>query len=153
MQKNVLLARLLYWEASFASALEGPYREIYGASRFVNYLPDTLVEGLFSSFANGNAFTERLRKKRIEEASSRKMTKISALGSLTKFAASDLAMENCRLALEIMGESGWRHEQGVDKILRDAQLLQIYEGTNELNRISALKDLCAEYRPDTKFFE
>ena len=45
----------------------------------------------------------------------------------------DLGMENCNLALDLMGADGIRHDCGMEKLYRDAKLLQIYEGTNQIN--------------------
>ena len=42
------------------------------------------------------------------------------------------------MALELMGKTGLRQDNGAEKILRDAKLLQIYEGTNQLNRIKLM---------------
>jgi alkylation response protein AidB-like acyl-CoA dehydrogenase len=50
-------------------------------------------------------------------------------------------MRNSQLALELMGQTGLRQEGGAEKVLRDAKLLQIYEGTNQLNRLNLFKCL------------
>ena len=65
----------------------------------------------------------------------------SGMASLAKVACSDFAVRNAGLAIELMGADGLRHEHGVEKRLRDAKLLQIYEGTNQLNRINYFKCL------------
>jgi len=44
-----------------------------------------------------------------------------------------LGIENCSLAIDLMGGDGIRHDHGVEKLYRDAKLLQIYEGTNQIN--------------------
>lgn len=63
----------------------------------------------------------------------------SLYGSAAKVAASELAFESCELALEIAGASGLRHDRGLEKLYRDAKLLEIYEGTNQLNRLEMFK--------------
>lgn len=40
-----------------------------------------------------------------------------------------------------MGTDGPIQEYGVEKFYRDAKLTQIYEGTNQINRISSYKNL------------
>jgi len=57
------------------------------------------------------------------------------------------------MALELMGSTGLRQDAGAEKILRDAKLLQIYEGTNQLNRLNAFKCLIAPAVPQAKVFE
>jgi alkylation response protein AidB-like acyl-CoA dehydrogenase len=57
------------------------------------------------------------------------------------------------MAIEMMGQAGLRHEQGVEKILRDSKLLQIYEGTNQLNRLNLFNCLIARCIPQARVFE
>jgi len=40
-----------------------------------------------------------------------------------------------------MGKAGLRHDLGMEKVFRDAKLLQIYEGTNEINRLALFNHL------------
>jgi len=65
-----------------------------------------------------------------------RMARVQAMASLAKVAGSDAAMENAQLAVELLSQAGLRHDQGVEKIFRDAKLLQIFEGTNQLNRLN-----------------
>lgn len=62
-------------------------------------------------------------------------------------------MENCRIGLALMGQAGMRHENFLEKFLRDSKLLQIYEGTNELNRLEAFKCLIGRNRFEISMFE
>jgi len=64
-----------------------------------------------------------------------------------------MGMKNSQMALEMMGQAGLRHEQGAEKILRDSKLLQIYEGTNQLNRINLFNCLIARSVPQARVFE
>jgi alkylation response protein AidB-like acyl-CoA dehydrogenase len=59
-------------------------------------------------------------------------------------AGTDAAVKNCQMALEIMGQAGIRHDRGAEKIFRDSKLLQIYEGTNQLNRLNVFKRLISK---------
>jgi acyl-CoA dehydrogenase len=52
-----------------------------------------------------------------------------------------------------MGHRGLRQDAGAEKLLRDIKLLQIYEGTNQLNRLNAFKCLIAPAVPQVKVFE
>jgi alkylation response protein AidB-like acyl-CoA dehydrogenase len=51
-----------------------------------------------------------------------------------------------------MGRAGVRHDGRVEKFLRDARLLQIYEGTNQLNRLNLFKCLIAPSAPEAEVF-
>ncbi|MFW9921278.1 MAG: acyl-CoA dehydrogenase family protein [Candidatus Thorarchaeota archaeon] len=57
--------------------------------------------------------------------------------SYAKFFASDAAMQNAIEAIQIMGGYGYIKEYPAEKLMRDAKLLQIYEGTNEVQRLVA----------------
>lgn len=72
---------------------------------------------------------------------------------MAKFAGTDAGIKNCHLAMELMGQSGLRHDMRVEKYMRDAKLLQIYEGTNQLNRLHLFKCLIARNIPQVKMFE
>ncbi|MFW9913379.1 MAG: acyl-CoA dehydrogenase family protein [Candidatus Thorarchaeota archaeon] len=57
--------------------------------------------------------------------------------AFAKFFASDSAMQNAIDAVQIMGGYGYVSEYPAEKLMRDAKLLQIYEGTNEIQRLVA----------------
>jgi len=54
-----------------------------------------------------------------------------------KFYATDAAMRVATDAVQIHGGYGYTKEFPVEKYMRDAKLMQIYEGTNQVNRIVA----------------
>jgi len=62
-----------------------------------------------------------------------------AYGDVAKVSCTELAMENCQKAITLMGKDGLRHEFGAEKLLRDTKLLQIYEGTNQVNLLDFIK--------------
>jgi alkylation response protein AidB-like acyl-CoA dehydrogenase len=47
-------------------------------------------------------------------------------------------------AIQILGGYGYMQEYGVEKLLRDAKLTQIYEGTNQINRFEIMEAIAAE---------
>ncbi|MBW1989579.1 MAG: acyl-CoA dehydrogenase, partial [Deltaproteobacteria bacterium] len=85
--------------------------------------------------------TKWFRKTHLEDQADCEIHRTSGWASLAKVTGTDLAVENCHLALELMGQAGLRHDNRVEKHLRDAKLLQIYEGTNQLNRLNLFKCL------------
>ncbi len=62
---------------------------------------------------------------------------VSKHSAFAKFFASDAAMQNAIDAVQIMGGYGYLTEYPVEKLVRDAKLLQIYEGTNQIQRLVA----------------
>jgi acyl-CoA dehydrogenase len=61
--------------------------------------------------------------------------------SIAKAFASDVAVEVAIEAIQIMGGDGYMKDFGVEKDLRDAKLTQIYEGTNEINRLTIADEI------------
>jgi alkylation response protein AidB-like acyl-CoA dehydrogenase len=54
---------------------------------------------------------------------------------MAKCFASDVAVAAAGEAIQIHGGYGYMRDYPVEKLWRDAKLLQIYEGTNEIQRL------------------
>ena len=54
--------------------------------------------------------------------------------AIAKCYASDTAMEVTVDAVQVMGGYGYSKEYPVEKYMRDAKIMQIYEGTNQIQR-------------------
>jgi acyl-CoA dehydrogenase len=61
--------------------------------------------------------------------------------SIAKTFATDTAMEVSMEAVQIFGGYGYMKDFPVEKYMRDAKLLQIYEGTNEIQRVVISREL------------
>jgi alkylation response protein AidB-like acyl-CoA dehydrogenase len=72
------------------------------------------------------------------------VTRSLGLSSLAKARGGDVAMAVTQDALEIAGLTDAPVRGELEKLWRDAKLCQIYEGTNQLNRIEVYKALVAE---------
>jgi butyryl-CoA dehydrogenase len=59
---------------------------------------------------------------------------ISKESAMAKLFATDVAMKVTVDAVQVMGGSGYMKEYPVEKMMRDAKILQIYEGTNQIQR-------------------
>jgi acyl-CoA dehydrogenase len=55
--------------------------------------------------------------------------------AMAKAYGSDIAMKVTTEALQILGGYGYMKDYPMEKLMRDAKLLQIYEGTNEVQRM------------------
>ncbi len=71
----------------------------------------------------------------------RTVTRSLALSSLAKAHAADVAMNVTGLALELAGLDCGDIRAELEKLWRDAKLTQIYEGTNQLNRLTVYRGL------------
>ena len=64
--------------------------------------------------------------------------------SMAKLFASDVAMQVTVDAVQIYGGNGYMREYPVEKLMRDAKITQIYEGTNQIQREIIGKDVVKE---------
>lgn len=64
---------------------------------------------------------------------------------MAKYAATEAAMENAAEAVRIFGAYGYSKEYNVERLYRDAPLLVIGEGTNEIQRIIIAQQLIARH--------
>ncbi|MDD4170225.1 MAG: acyl-CoA dehydrogenase family protein, partial [Desulfotomaculaceae bacterium] len=65
----------------------------------------------------------------------------SKYSAMAKAFASDTAMYVTTEAIQIMGGYGYVKEYPVERMFRDAKMQQIYEGTNEIQRINIARSL------------
>jgi len=155
MYKNIALSRLSYVETNYANGLYGFFREIQKKPMYYYYkmMPVRWLEKMVSPLFEKPQATTWFRKKQMDGQTDAEIHRTSGWASLSKFAATDFGIKNCHMALELMGQAGLRHDQGAEKILRDAKLLQIYEGTNQLNRLNLFKSLIAPEFPQAVVFD
>ena len=69
-----------------------------------------------------------------------------SVGSLSKLACTDAAMEVTTEAVQILGGYGYIKEYPVERMMRDAKITQIYEGTNEIQRLVIAREMLKEAR-------
>jgi alkylation response protein AidB-like acyl-CoA dehydrogenase len=60
---------------------------------------------------------------------------LAIYSSMAKLFASDVAMEVTVEAVQVLGGYGYVTEYPVERMMRDAKITQIYEGTNEIQRV------------------
>ncbi len=67
--------------------------------------------------------------------------KNSKVASFAKAYAADSCMENTTNAVQIYGGYGYSKEYPVEKLMRDAKLIQIYEGTSQIQRLVISREI------------
>ena len=65
----------------------------------------------------------------------------SASASMAKVYSSEVAMRASTQCVQIHGGYGYIKETGVERLMRDAKITQIYEGTSEIQRVVIARDL------------
>ena len=71
------------------------------------------------------------------------LTKISAMAKLY---CTDVAMDVTTDAVQILGGYGYMQEYPVERMMRDAKITQIYEGTNQIQRLVIAREMLRENR-------
>ena len=67
--------------------------------------------------------------------------RLNVLASMAKCFASDMAMKVTTDAVQIFGGYGYTKDYPVERMMRDAKLAQIFEGTNQIQRMVIARDL------------
>jgi alkylation response protein AidB-like acyl-CoA dehydrogenase len=78
-----------------------------------------------------------------EGAPDQDLTKASAMAKLY---CTDVAMEVTTDAVQVLGGYGYIKEYPVERMMRDAKITQLYEGTNEIQRLVIAREMLAEQR-------
>ena len=66
---------------------------------------------------------------------------LAQTGAMAKAFASDVAMQVTTDAVQLLGGYGYTNDFPVERMMRDAKITQIYEGTNQIQRIVIAKKL------------
>jgi alkylation response protein AidB-like acyl-CoA dehydrogenase len=78
-----------------------------------------------------------------EGAPDDELTKVSAMAKLY---CTDVAMEVTTDAVQVLGGYGYIQEYPVERMMRDAKITQIYEGTNQVQRLVIAREMLKENR-------
>jgi alkylation response protein AidB-like acyl-CoA dehydrogenase len=79
-------------------------------------------------------------------------TRARAATPLLKYLAAEKAVEMARRCLQIHGGNGYMQEYGAEKLLRDALVMPIYEGTSQIQALMAMKDTLSGVMRDPQGF-
>ncbi|MBI2388716.1 MAG: acyl-CoA dehydrogenase family protein [Deltaproteobacteria bacterium] len=77
---------------------------------------------------------------RIERELPKYKARSRRLTPLLKYQSAERAVEIARRAVQIHGGVGYTKDYGAEKLLRDAMVLPIYEGTSQIQALMAMKD-------------
>jgi alkylation response protein AidB-like acyl-CoA dehydrogenase len=66
---------------------------------------------------------------------------LAFFGAAAKCFASDVAMQVTTDAVQLLGGYGYTRDYPVERMMRDAKITQIYEGTNQIQRMVAAREL------------
>ncbi|MCU0599921.1 MAG: acyl-CoA/acyl-ACP dehydrogenase [Desulfobacterales bacterium] len=142
MLKNAAVSRLIYNEVNHANSIYGLFKPLQTKPLYYlsKLLPTGWLAKLTRMIVKWPLVPYLFQKDQLGRRPEIYRQRTSGWASLAKFAGTDAGVENCEIALQILGESGIRHANRVEKHLRDARLLPIYEGTNQMNRLDLFKN-------------
>ena len=86
---------------------------------------------------------DSLERARLLKQARRHAHKARKVTPLLKYLAAEKAVEMARRCVQIHGGSGYSKEYGAEKLLRDAMVMPIYEGTSQIQSLMAMKDAMA----------
>jgi alkylation response protein AidB-like acyl-CoA dehydrogenase len=86
----------------------------------------------------------RLLVYNVAEMIDRGEQRFSMYASMAKMFASDIAMEVTSDAVQILGGYGYMKEYPAERMMRDAKITQIYEGTNQIQRLVIARELLTQ---------
>ncbi|MTE19318.1 acyl-CoA dehydrogenase [Streptomyces sp. TRM43335] len=81
------------------------------------------------------------RSERVTLGADGKAEDLTFYGAAAKCYASDAAMEITTDAVQLLGGYGYTRDYPVERMMRDAKITQIYEGTNQVQRIVMARNL------------
>ncbi len=71
----------------------------------------------------------------------RGMPRFSKESAMAKYYASDIAVNVARKALQIHGGYGYTKDYAIERLYRDAKILELYEGTSEIQKVVIAREL------------
>jgi 3-(methylthio)propanoyl-CoA dehydrogenase len=79
-------------------------------------------------------------RQELEKKISRHRRRARHLTPLIKYFGGEECVRQARMSMQIMGGIGYIKETGAEKLLRDALVIPVYEGTSQIQSLMALKD-------------
>jgi len=73
-------------------------------------------------------------------------SELTKLSAMAKLYCTDVAMDVTTDAVQVLGGYGYIQEYPVERMMRDAKITQIYEGTNQIQRLVIAREMLKENR-------
>lgn len=101
------------------------------------------VAAMIADMATGLEASRHLARQAATEVDAGKRNTLHA--SMAKKLASDYAMSAAIDAVQIFGGNGFNTEYPVEKLMRDAKILQIYEGTTQIQKLIIAREIASRF--------
>jgi alkylation response protein AidB-like acyl-CoA dehydrogenase len=116
-------------------------RETFGEAIGRHQLVAALLADMETSCEAARGLLYRCGQAVDDGADGPELTKLSAM---TKLFCTDVAMEVTTNAVQVLGGYGYMQEYPLERMMRDAKVTQIYEGTNQIQRLVIARELLRE---------
>jgi len=116
----------------------------YAKGRIQFGRPIARLQAVQFMIADMVAYTEASRLLTYQAArymDEKKRSLMTRFCAMAKFTASDNAMKVTTDAVQVMGGYGYMKDYPVERMMRDAKLIQIYTGTNQIMRLVAAREI------------
>jgi alkylation response protein AidB-like acyl-CoA dehydrogenase len=118
-------------------------RETMGKPIVEHQLVAAMLADMETKCEAARALLYKLGQAADEGADGPDLTKLSAMAKLY---CTDVAMEVTTDAVQVLGGYGYISEYPLERMMRDAKITQIYEGTNQIQRLVIAREMVKEER-------
>ncbi len=128
------------------------YAMVYAGERAAFGRPIIEHQGLAFLLADMAASTEAARATNLAAARRRDNGQdYSRQASIAKLIATDTAMSVTTNAVQVLGGAGYVRDHPVERHMREAKVTQIFEGTNQIQRLVISRELARSLRRNVGF--
>lgn len=138
---HYLTSKLQYLDVAQHLIFRGPMRHLFKekAHSQLKKTPLFLQRlGLWWITLTPKKTQQRWLEKRFQKFNEGAHSSLSAMASMVKRNNSMRTMQSIQWAFELMGRDAIKSEYGLERLLRDSKLLEIYEGSNEINSLNMI---------------
>lgn len=136
MWRNIMAGRTLLYMSAAAQKDYGLFKAMFGDAVDFNRLPalpDFLTEsGIYHDLVLASPLIKSLLSANMNAYDTAEALFANDIASNVKVTGTEIGLACSRMAVEICGIDGLRHDSGVEKLYRDIKLLMIYEGANQI---------------------
>ena len=136
MWRNIMTGRTLLYMSAVAQKDFGLFKAMFGDAIDFDKLPALpkfmTGSGIYSDLVLSSPLVKSLLSANMNSYDANKAPFANDIASNVKVSGTEIGLACARMAVEICGIDGLRHDSGVEKIYRDIKLLMIYEGANQI---------------------
>jgi len=151
--ERVTMGKTIDRHEMVADFLEDMQLQVYGVrALLIEAAEITELSQRWEQIYKHNPPEDKAERKKLKKKVRKYKRTARNLTPLCKYAGSEQAVRLSRLSMQILGGAGYTEEWLCEKLLRDALVLPIYEGTSQIQSLMALKDQMMRAMSDPQDF-